>query len=166
MKLPTLLTLCLALALVGCGKSKDTSKGNADDSGGATPEPITEDEARTAVKNFAPNFGDVFKNVKSVELLSPLIPPSEKYFQDSKGRERNSVACYVLIECAPRPGETVGFRQPFLVVVTKSSGKFNASERGKLGIGANYYFGSKQIVQETFGEEWVQKNPEPQVPKK
>ena len=95
-----------------------------------------------------------------------MIAPSEQYFQENTNRERNDVACYVLIECEPRPGEAVSPKQPFLVVVTKKSGKINSAERGKLGIGSNYYFGSPELVRKAFGDEWVKKNPEPSYPKK
>jgi hypothetical protein len=110
------------------------------------------------------NQGYYVTKARSVELLSPLLEPPEQFFQKHPWCERNSVACYVLVECEPKPGQSIGIRHRPLVVVIRDSGKLLPRDAGKLKVVFNGI--DEPVVKETFGEEWLAKHPRPTGPEK
>src|SRR5262245_25532425 len=107
-------------AAVGC--SGDTGSGTA---GPGASNPITEADVKAAVNDMVNQTqGYYAARAKSVDLLSPLWEPSDQFFQKNPSLDRkNSVACYVLIECEPKAGQAAGARFRSLVVVSGDSGK-------------------------------------------
>ena len=145
-------TVCLLVAAIGCSKS-----GSAKTGGAQASAPITEADVKTAMTEYVNRTQGFYPGkAKSVEILSGVLEPSEQFFQKNPNYGRNSVACYVLIQCEPKPGQDKGAKFEHLVVVVRDQGKLNVPIQ---------ISGTPPILRETFGDEWVNKHPRPAAPK-
>jgi hypothetical protein len=141
--------LCLASA--GCS----SNSGGSGKSQSAPP--LTEADARAAVTDMVNGTQGVYGGkAKTVTLLSPLIPPSDFFFEKNPSTPRDSVACYVEIVCEPRPEHQVGLTHRTLVVVQRRDGK----------VVCHTNIPQKSTITEFFGEKWVADHPFPTEAKK
>jgi|SRR5262245_5632702 len=139
---------CLGGIAVGCNGEKKTS-GQA---GAAKP---TEQDVVAAVKEMVVRNNEYYRAPNpEVTLLSPLIEPSEQFFQKNSSYDRTALACYVWIASAEAGKDPKGgFRQ--LVVVVRDSGRLKVPVQ----------ISDVPLIKETFGEEWLTAHPMPEKPK-
>lgn len=151
MRVFTFLVVSLCVASAGCSS-------NSGGSGKSQPAPpLTEEDVKAAVTimvNGAQGFYG--GKAKSVTLLSPLIPPSDLYFEKNPSTPRDAVACYVEIVCEPRPEHQVGLTHRTLVVVQRRDGKPLCHTN----------IPQKSTIIQFFGEKWLADHPFPDEAKK
>lgn len=159
------LSLCVGLfAVIGCSEKKGGNVPGGSEPAGTALVPITETDVKEAVAEMvSQNQGFYPTKAKSVELLSPLLTPSEQFFTKNPSYDRNSVACYTLVICESRPGSAVHPRYDQFVVVIRNNGKMLQKNVGKLSVPINIL--DISVIKSQFGDEWYAKHPRPAVPK-
>lgn len=158
-----ILLACLTPFTTGCSQEQKPV-GTATDSDGLDA-PITEADVKAALAAYV-DAGKIayHTKLKSVELLTPPVPASEKVCTLGGNRHihRTAVACYVWFECEPKSGQSSGTRHFDLIVVGRDNGKIFPADKGKLRvpvvIGRN---GSTGNFIWAMGEDWVKANPPP-----
>ena len=140
----------LCLASVGCSSGGGSGKGQP-------AAPLTEADVKAAVTDMVNGAQGFYGGkAKGVALLSPLIPPSDQFFEKNPSTPKDAVACYVEIVCEPRAGQQVGLTQRTLVVVQRRDGKPVSHTNIPM----------VKTITEFFGEKWVADHPFPDEGKK
>lgn len=164
-RLLSLALVFVAAVTIGCSKGTkpggDTNTGGNADGGVTTPggntnpggPPITEDELKAAVAKAYDIVSE--SKVKSVVLLSPLIPVSDKFYTTFKRFDRTAVACYTEIEFQ-HPAQKSTRKQTHLVAVGRDDGSLFAADRGKVSAPV---FSYPNDAENLFGKEWATANP-------